>query len=74
MKARIKLTFISYSFILPELFFLGPFSEVSVDSGNEEMEKNVLGAEHENSNSSEALVTEEITRTREIFQVLFMEL
>lgn len=60
MKARIKLTFIFLLVYMAGVLFFWPFSEVSLNSGNEEVENNPLGAEHENSNSSETLVTEEL--------------
>lgn len=59
MKARIKLTFIFLLVYMAGFLYFWPVSEVSVDSGNETIEKNLVGADYEDSNSSEALVTEE---------------
>jgi hypothetical protein len=60
MKARIKLTFLFLLIYTAVVLFFWSFSEVSADSGIEEVEENMLGSEHENPNSSEALVTEEL--------------
>lgn len=61
MKARIKLTFIFLLVYTAGFLFFWPFSEVSVDSGNEKMENNILGADQEDSNPSESLIIEETT-------------
>lgn len=59
MKPGIKLTFVLLLVYAVGFFFFWPVSEVSVSSGNEEAERNMPGSEHENLNSSGALVTEE---------------
>lgn len=59
MKARIKLIFLFLLVYLAGVLFFWPFSEVSGDSGNEGIQKNLLEAENENIEISDSLVTEE---------------
>lgn len=59
MKSRVKLIFLFSLVYLAGVLFFWPFSEVSGDSGNEGLQKNLLGAESENLESSGSLVAEE---------------
>ncbi|MDI9396047.1 MAG: hypothetical protein QM426_11865 [Euryarchaeota archaeon] len=59
MKAIIKLSFIFLLVYVAGVIFFWPFSELTVNSGSGGVENN-LGAEHENSNFSDALVMEKL--------------